>query len=140
MLLLYYPQFIGEEIVLGKMKNLLKTRGRAVLKSRPYHSYTLAPAAWASVRAGLIPQSRRWCPGLAFSGVEGGKHRILGLTGREGLSTCLKLRKLYFQMTFLDGLIDLPTSIYWHIGSAEEAGGQPRLLVLTKARESFLPG
>lgn len=78
-------------------------------------------------------------PGLTFWVVEGGNSRISALIGREGLSTCLEPGKLSSQTSFLDGLIDLPTSIYWRNSSAEEAGCQPRLLVLMKASKNFLP-
>ena len=79
-------------------------------------------------------------PGCLSWGVERRKRRISGLTGREVLSTCIEPGKLYFQTLFLDGLIDLPTSIYWRSSSGEEAGSRPRLLVLMKARETFLLG
>lgn len=67
------------------------------------------------------------------------KHRcgVLGPAGREGLSTCAKQKKLYFQSSFLDGLIDLPTSIYGRSSAAEEAGSQPALPVLMGTREVF---
>lgn len=67
--------------------------------------------------------------------MESGNHRLLGLTVRLH-----RAGEIVFPDEFLDGLIDLPTSIYWRNGSAEETGGQPRFLVLMKARESFLPG
>lgn len=41
------------------------------------------------------------------------RYGVLGLTGCDGQPTCAKQKKLYFQTSFLDGLIDLPTSIYW---------------------------
>lgn len=59
---------------------------------------------------------------------------LQGPWGWEGLSTCTKQRKLHFQTLFLDGLIDLPTSIYWHNSTVEESGSQPKLLILMKAR------
>lgn len=42
-----------------------------------------------------------------------GTPSVSGLMSREGLSTFLEPGTLSFQTSFLDGLIDLPTSIYW---------------------------
>lgn len=57
--------------------------------------------------------------------------------GREASSTRAKQKELCFQTPFLDGLIDLPTSIYWCNSAAEEAGSWPELLVLMGTREVF---
>lgn len=49
-----------------------------------------------------------------------GTPSISVLMSREGLSTFLEPGTLSFQTSFLDGLIDLPTSIYWCNSSAKK--------------------
>ena len=49
-----------------------------------------------------------------------GTSSISGLMSREGLSTFLKPETLWFQTSFLDGLIDLPASIYWRNSSSKK--------------------
>lgn len=97
---------------------------------------TFYSGVWLVLVWGSSAQRAPWCSGLSFDCRVGAQVWYPGTSWLRGL-VHLCQKELYFQTPFLDGLLDLPTSIYWCNSVAEEAGSWPDLLVLMGARELF---